>query len=54
MKAILINYNYDPTWLTDYPELEVTIYDRSDDGVERNLTQYGAVYNHKKRGGCGL
>lgn len=43
MKAILVNYNYDPTWLKDYPELEVTLYDRSDDGVERDLTQYGAV-----------
>lgn len=44
LPAILVNYNYDPVWLKDYPELEVTIYDRSDDGVERNLTQYGAVY----------
>ena len=50
MKAILINYNYDPTWLTNYPELDVTLYDRSDDGVERNLTQYGAVYKTKNIG----
>lgn len=43
MKAILVNYNYDPTWLKDYPELDVLIYDRSDDGVKRNLEQYGKV-----------
>ena len=43
LPAILVNYNFSPTWLKDYPELEVTIYDRSDDGVERDLTQYGAV-----------
>lgn len=48
--AILVNYGYDPTWLKDYPELEVTIYDRSDDGVERNLTQYGAVYKTQNLG----
>lgn len=50
MKACLVNYNYDPTWLKDYPELEVTLYDRSDDGVERNLTQYGAVYKTQNLG----
>jgi hypothetical protein len=44
MPAILINYNYDPEWLRTYPDLDVTLYDRSDDGVERNLTQYGKVY----------
>lgn len=43
MKAILVNYNTDPIWLKDYPELEVILYDRSDDGIERNLTQYGQV-----------
>lgn len=43
MKAVLVNYNYDPEWLLNYPELEVTIYDRSDDGSERDLTQYGWV-----------
>lgn len=43
MKAILSNYNYDPEWLERYPELEVLMYDRSDDGIERNLTRYGAV-----------
>ena len=50
MRALLVNYNFDPTWLKDYPELEVTIYDRSDDGIERNLTQYGAVYKTKNFG----
>jgi hypothetical protein len=43
MKAILVNYNYDPAWLKEYPNLEVTLYDRSDDGVERDLTKYGKV-----------
>ena len=43
MKAVLVNYNYDPIWLRDYPELEVTMYDRSDDGIERNLEQYGDI-----------
>lgn len=43
MQAILVNYDFDPVWLKDYPELEVTMYDRSDDGIERNLTQYGKV-----------
>lgn len=41
--AILVNYNFDPTWLKDYKG-DITIYDRSDDGIERNLTQYGKVY----------
>lgn len=50
MKAILVNYNFDPKWLKDYPELEVTIYDRSDDGVERNLTQYGQVFKTRNMG----
>ena len=50
MKACLVNYNYDPSWLKDYPDLEVTMYDRSDDGVERNLTKYGAVYKTTNRG----
>lgn len=44
MKAVLVNYNYDPEWLKDYPQLEVILFDRSDDGVERNLIQYGSVY----------
>lgn len=43
MKACLVNYCYDPEWLKEYA-LEATIYDRSDDGVERDLTKYGAVY----------
>lgn len=50
MKAILVNYNYNPAWLLDYPELEVTIYDRSDDVVDRDLTQYGAVYKTQNKG----
>jgi len=41
--AILINYCSDPTWLKDYPQLDVTLYDRSDDGVPRDLTVYGKV-----------
>ncbi len=48
--AILVNYCYDPTWLLQYPELDVTIYDRSDDGIERNLTQYGKVIKTKNAG----
>lgn len=43
MKAILVNYSYSPLWLYDYPEFDVTLYDRSDDGVERNLTLLGQV-----------
>lgn len=43
--ATLVNYNYDPDWLPDYPELNpVNIYDRSDDNKERNLTKYAKVY----------
>lgn len=30
MKAVLINYNFTPTWLEDY-DFNTTIYDRSDD-----------------------
>lgn len=43
MQALLVNYRYDPTWLKDYPELEVTMYDRSDDKEERDLTRYGRI-----------
>lgn len=50
MKATLVNYNFDPIWLKDYPELEVTLYDRSDDKIERNLIQYGAVYKTANKG----
>ena len=50
MQAILVNYNYDPTWLKDYPELEVTLYDRSDDGIERDLTKYGRVIKTQNMG----
>jgi hypothetical protein len=44
MKALLVNHNYDPVWLKEYPELEVTLYDRSDDAVGRDLSHYGEVY----------
>ncbi len=50
MQAILINYCYDPEWLLEYPDLEVTLYDRSDDGVERDLTRYGKVFKTKNVG----
>lgn len=50
MKAILVNYCFDPVWLKDYPNLEATLYDRSDDGVERDLLQYGAVYKTQNIG----
>lgn len=50
MKAILINYNHDPEWLKAYPELEVTLYDRSDDGIERDLTKYGQVFKTENIG----
>lgn len=36
MKAILINYNYTPDWLKAY-DLDTRIYDRSDDGIEREF-----------------
>lgn len=49
MQAILSNYNFDPEWLKDYT-LEVTMYDRSDDGVERDLTQYGKVFKTQNMG----
>lgn len=49
MKAVLVNYNYSPDWLKDY-DFDVSMYDRSDDGVDRNLTQHGAVYNTKNWG----
>lgn len=49
MKAILVNHNYDPIWLKDY-DLDVTLYDRSDDGEEYNLQQYGAVYKTRNIG----
>lgn len=48
--AILVNYCFDPVWLKEYLNLEITLYDRSDDGIERELTQYGAVYNTKNVG----
>lgn len=36
MKAILINYNHTPDWLKDY-DFEYTIFDRSNDRIERDL-----------------
>ncbi len=50
MRAILVNYNFDPVWLKDYPEIEPIIYDRSDDGVERNLPQYGLTLKTQNLG----
>ena len=50
MKAILVNYNYDPTWLKDYPDLEVRLYDRTDTGFNVDLTQYGETYLTKNWG----
>lgn len=44
MEVILVNYNFTPDWLLEYPELSpVTIFDRSDDGIERNLKRFGKV-----------
>jgi len=50
MEAVLVNYNYNPTWVLEYPDLEPIIYDRSDDGIERNLTRYGPVYKTENIG----
>jgi len=50
MNACLVNYNFSPEWLREYPEIQPVIYDRSDDGVERNLTQYGPVYKTENFG----
>lgn len=51
LDTILVNYQYDPEWLRDYPELNpITIYDRSDDGIERDLTKYGKVFKTKNTG----
>lgn len=36
MKACLVNYNFTPDWLSDY-DFDTTIYDRSDDGIERQF-----------------
>lgn len=48
--AILVNYNFSPEWLLNYPELDVTLIDRSDDGVERDLTKYGQVFKTQNIG----
>lgn len=51
METILVNYNYSPDWISSYPELSpITIYDRSDDGIERNLTKFGGVYKTENKG----
>lgn len=50
LPAVLVNYNYEPSWISRYPELEPIIYDRSDDGIERDLTKYGQVYKTENRG----
>lgn len=50
MKAFLVNYNFSPEWLKNYPDIEPTIFDRSDDGIERNLQQYGPVYKTSNTG----
>ena len=50
LPALLVNYNYSPDWLLQYPEIQPVIYDRSDDGIERNLPQYGATYKTKNIG----
>lgn len=44
METILVNYNFTPEWLKGYPDLSpITIYDRSDDGIQRNLERFGKV-----------
>lgn len=50
MRAVLVNYRYEPTWLSEYPDLEPIIYDRSDDGEARDLTIYGSVYKTQNMG----
>lgn len=49
--AVLVNYNYDPTWLSNYADpCPVLILDRSDDGVERDLSKYGKVIKTENKG----
>lgn len=50
LPAVLVNYKYTPYWLKDYPELDVILYDRSDDGVQRDLMQYGKLYRTQNLG----
>lgn len=51
MPAVLINYNFSPEWLADWPQLNpIVIYDRSDDGIERNLERFGHVRKTENRG----
>ncbi len=48
MQAILINYNHDPKeWWKPY-DLDVSLYDRSDDGVERDF--HCETYKTKNQG----
>lgn len=50
IEAILVNYNYTPDWLLKYSDLKVTLYDRSDDGIERDLTRFGSVFKTENIG----
>lgn len=51
MEAILVNYNFTPTWLRDYPEFNpVTIFDRSEDGNHEKLFEFGKVYRQPNFG----
>ena len=51
MEAILVNYNFDPQWLLEAPHLNpITIYDRSDDGIVRDLEKYGKVIKQENIG----
>lgn len=44
METILVNHNFSPEWLLDYPELSpLIIYDRSDDGISRDLERFGKI-----------
>jgi len=36
MKYILVNYNSDPSWISEYTD-DYFIYDRSDDGIDRKI-----------------
>lgn len=49
MKAVLVNYKTDPAWLKEYPELDVTLYDRTE-SANVDLTQYGQVYLTENKG----
>ena len=49
MKAVLVNYSYDPVWLKDYPDIEPIIYDRTE-GPADHLFQYGPTIKTENRG----